>query len=66
MYDGYKVISIKQSFLSQIEKTFSNLKRFEIQGKVSQKKFENEISSFAKKIEFLKKKSKNNFLFMAN
>ena len=33
---------------------------------MNQKKFENEISSFAKKIEFLSKKSKNNFLFMAN
>ena len=45
-------------FLSQIEKTFSNFKRFEIEGKLAQKKFENEISSFAKKIEFLSKKVK--------
>ena len=50
-------------FLSQIEKTFSNFKRFEIEGKVNQKKFENEISSFAKKIEFLSKKKSQKIIF---
>ncbi len=51
-------------FLSQIEKTFSNFKRFEVEGKVSQKKFENEISSFAKKIELLSKKSQKIIFFL--
>lgn len=51
-------------FLSQIEKTFSNFKNFEIEGKVNQKKFENEILDFAKKIELLSKKNHKIIFFL--
>ena len=51
-------------FLSQIEKTFSNFKKFEIEGKVNQKKLENEISDFAKKIELLSKKNHKIIFFL--
>ena len=51
-------------FLSQIEKTFLNFKKFEDEGKINLRKFEKEISLFAKKIESLSKLSRHIIFFL--
>jgi FkbH-like protein len=64
MIDANSHINKTIIFLSQIEKTFLNFKKFEAEGKVNQKKFEHEISTFAKKIELISKKNQKIIFFL--